>query len=252
MRIKNLFVMSFLALALGIWVQGKKGPKGEGGGKPSNNTYAAKFVIHDFYSDAQGTMYSTDLSSDSGGSYVDGVNDVNAEFVGSGNPLLKLGNSNTRFAEVDLTNCAAVEGDEYNDTVLLLNQGPVRILGISPYGMSVDGNFLGMSSDLNGSDHIADTLLGIGLENLPDDDRGWSIRFDPAFASANMATVERVSEVEWAVDTLSCTDDCKAAIVRPALKKGKQSKLVVATCEPFNIKYTVTCDLDQDGLCDPK
>jgi hypothetical protein len=220
---------------------GKKNGNGGGGGKTSAPSYAAEFFIDD----------GLDLVSDGLGLYEDGIGDVSAEFVPTGNPLLKLRASSSREAIVDLGNgvCEAVAGDEYDETDAMLNQGPVRILGISPYGtvdsqgQSVDGNFLGLASGESGM-----TLLGIGLKEPLSDNRPWSIRFDPAFGGA-MAALERPdADLEWEVSTIGR----KAVIVRPP-KRGRGAKVVVATCEPFNIKYTVTCyDDDQDGLCDPK
>jgi hypothetical protein len=73
----------------------------------------------------------------------------------------------------------------------------------------------------------------------------------------DLAVVERESEVDWVVDTLSFDEQGvliggrTAAIVRPP-EKGKGPKVIVATCSGLSVRFGVTCDLDLDGSCDPK
>lgn len=169
--------------------------------------------------------------------------------AGSGNPLLRLNQPANREAFVDLSGCST----DAETAALLASDGDypggiVPIQGISPYGVSgVEGNFVGMSSG-----DSAETLLGIGLVPPPSDGRGWSVRFDPAFESANLATVTREADDRWLVDTLYCTGGCRAAIVRPPLK-GHGAKVVVGTCENLEIQFMVTCEngADSNGQCIP-
>lgn len=239
MRMKDLLIGTVLMLTLATWAAAAKGGKGgSGGGKPSSSTYSVIFDIEDGY----------DLVGD-GASFVDTVDGVSAEIVGSGNPLLKLGNS-VRFAAIDLAGCVVSEQETANLLSDYYVDGIVPIQGISPYGMSIDGNFLGLVPG-----ETAYSLLGIGLED-PADNRPWSIRFDPVDPfSADEARVQRVTQSKWLVDTTYCAGGCRAAIVRPSLsKKRGGGKVVVGTCSDLQIQYTVTCaEIDPlTGECLPK
>jgi len=251
MKKKRLLIVSLLVLVLGTWAQaGKGGPKGgggSGGGNPSTETtFAAEVTIDDRYA----------LVSDSWGSYTDGFDGVSAEFPATRNLLFKTGNV-VREAIVDLGSCMALtDSGEYDETAALLAQQYFTILGMTPKvqvdasGQSVPDSFFGLAVEDFG---FAD--LGIGLVP-PADNRAWSIRFDPLYGG-DMAVVERLSEVDWVVDTLvydgqgGVVGSRRAAIVRPP-KKGKGQKVIVATCDPLSVRFAVTCDLDGDGACDAK
>ena len=247
-KMKTVVLVTLLALSLATWVQAGKGgskPGNGGGGKTSSSYPPVIFTIHSYDLFPDQDSVSPDYYDELDGGLFDPG--VQAEMAGSGNPLLRLNQPANREAFVDLSGCIT----DAETAALLASEGDyqggiVPIRGISPYGVSgVEGNFVGMMS----SGDSAETLLGIGLVPPPSDGRGWSVRFDPAFESSNLATVTREADGSWLVN---CADGCRAAIVRPPLK-GNGPKVVVGTCPDLAIEFTVTCEngVDSNGQCNP-
>lgn len=215
---------------------GKGNGKGKGGGSQEENNYAAKFTI-----DSSDPM---DLLGDGKGSYIDQADGVEAFFWGTGNPTLRL-QELSRSVTLDLSqpHCTPPPGAD-NATVAILSelvlQPNVTIYGVMTSGGSlVEPAFFGLDSGETGSSDLA-----VGFDDPYGDSWHWTIRFDPDFGG-DQATITRRDSVTWEVSTLAR----KAVLLRKATK-GRPHLEEAAVCDPLNLEYVVTCDLDGDEKCD--